>query len=315
MDVAVLTAALTAGMLAAFNPCGFALLPGYLGLFLSDSAEQSAGGTVRRSLRVSASMTAGFIAVFTVIGLLISTLAWQITAYTPYVTLIVGPLLVALGIYLTTGRELKLRIPRLRGKVGASPVGMFMYGMTYATVSLSCTLPIFLVAVVGATRTASFGAGLLTIIVYGLGMGLVITALTFAVAMARDGFVSRSRSFVKYINRISGFLLILAGGYLTWYGFAEIQVLNGNADASLPDFGARAASAATSVIDQTNPFLLAAIALGVIAACAVGITALNRTRNVGSADDGDRVETGSARPTRTPSPERSDTTDSEIGTS
>lgn len=313
MDVAVLTAALTAGMLAAFNPCGFALLPGYLGLFLSDPAGQSAGGTVRRSLRVSASMTAGFVAVFTIIGVLISTLAWQITAYTPYMTLIVGPLLVALGIYLTTGRELKLRIPRLRGKVGASPVGMFMYGMTYATVSLSCTLPIFLVAVVGATRTASFGAGLLTIIVYGLGMGLVITALTFAVALARDGFVARSRNFVQYINRISGVLLVLAGGYLTWYGYAEIQVLGGNTDASLPDFGARAAAALTSVIDQTNPFLLAAIALGVIAACAFGIAALSRSRDKDGAGAG--AETGSVRPAHTHPLESSDVTDSEIGTS
>lgn len=279
MDVAVLTAALTAGMLATFNPCGFALLPGYLALFLSDSTEQPSCGTVARSLRVSASMTAGFIAVFTIIGLLISALAWQVTAYTPYVTLVIGPLLIALGVYLLSGRELKLRIPRMRGRVGPSAAGMFMYGMTYATVSLSCTLPIFLVAVVGATRTASFGAGLLTIVVYGLGMGLVITGLTFAVALARDGFVAGSRKVVRYINRISGVLLVLAGAYLAWYGFAEIQVLNGNTEASLPDFGAQIAATVTNLIAQTSPFVIAAVALSTIGACAVAITFVDR-RNI-----------------------------------
>lgn len=285
MDVAVLTAALTAGMLAAFNPCGFALLPGYLGLFLSDSDAQSSGGTVRRALRVSGSMTAGFITVFTIIGILITTLAWQITAYTPYLTVIVGPLLIALGLYLSSGRELKLRIPRMRGKVGASPLGMFMYGMTYAAVSLSCTLPIFLVAVVGATRTANFGAGLVTVIAYGLGMGLVITTLTFAVALARDGFVSRSRGFVRYVNRISGVLLILAGAYLTWYGYAEILVLNGDPTATLPDVGSDVAGALTALIAESNPALIAAIAIGVTVACALGISLLSRKRRVELTDD------------------------------
>lgn len=310
MDVAVLTAALTAGMLAAFNPCGFALLPGYLGLFLSDSDPQSSGGTVRRALRVSGSMTAGFITVFTIIGILITTLAWQITAYTPYLTLIVGPLLIALGLYLASGRELKLRIPRMRGKVGASPLGMFMYGMTYAAVSLSCTLPIFLVAVVGATRTANFGAGLVTIIAYGLGMGLVITMLTFAVALARDGFVSRSRSFVRYVNRISGGLLILAGAYLTWYGYAEIQVLNGDATATLPDFGADLAAALTALIAETSPALIAAITIGVTAVCALGIIALNRRRDIEPADDPRPPTKDQSHPT---SPATPNSTDSTIG--
>ncbi len=276
MEIAVLTTALTAGMLAAFNPCGFALLPGYLALFLSDSTNQRPGSAVRRSLRVSASMTAGFIAVFTFVGLLISALSWQITAYTPYLTLAVGPVLVVLGMYLLSGRDLKFGIPRMKGRVGSSAAGMFMYGMTYAIVSLSCTLPIFLVAVVGATRTSSFAAGLFTVVVYGLGMGLVITALTFAVALARDGFVAGSRRMVRYVNRISGALLVLAGAYLAWYGFAEVQVLRGDSEASLPEIGGQIAATFTSIIDQENLFVVVAGALTIIGTCAVAIILINR---------------------------------------
>ena len=39
MDPAVLTLALVAGAVAAFNPCGFALLPAYLSLLVASPAQ------------------------------------------------------------------------------------------------------------------------------------------------------------------------------------------------------------------------------------------------------------------------------------
>jgi cytochrome c biogenesis protein CcdA len=64
-----ITFALAAGLLAAFNPCGFALLPSFLVLVVSGP------GGVLRALRLSAAMTAGFVTVFGVAGVLIGLVA------------------------------------------------------------------------------------------------------------------------------------------------------------------------------------------------------------------------------------------------
>ena len=105
---------------------------------------------------------------------------------------------------------------------------MFTYGVIYATVSLSCTIPVFLVAVVGTFRADSFVAGVAVLLAYAAGMGLVLTALAVALALAKDGMVRRSRSVLPWLNRISGVLLVVAGAYVTWYGYVEIRVLDGD---------------------------------------------------------------------------------------
>jgi cytochrome c biogenesis protein CcdA len=179
-------------------------------------------------LAVGVAVTTGFVAVFGVAGILISAFSVQVTAWTPYVIVVVGPLLVLLGVWLLSGRELSLRLPRLNRSVDAGPAGMVLYGVVYATVSLSCTIPVFLVAVVGAFRADSFGGGLAVLIVYALGMGLVLTALAVALALARDGLVRRGRSFLPYLSRVSGALLVIAGAYISWYGYVEVRVLRGD---------------------------------------------------------------------------------------
>ncbi|MCZ3385906.1 MAG: cytochrome c biogenesis protein CcdA, partial [Actinomycetia bacterium] len=93
MDLSTLLVALTAGMVAAFNPCGFALLPAYLVLFLGDQAGARSTSSVLRALVVGVAVTAGFVAVFGLAGILIAGFAVQVSAWTPYATVVVGPLL------------------------------------------------------------------------------------------------------------------------------------------------------------------------------------------------------------------------------
>ncbi len=85
MEATVIAAALTAGMLAAFNPCGFALLPGYLALFLADAQGAGRSTAIRRAIAISASLTAGFVAIFGVVGcpLSLGNLIWSCTTGKP----------------------------------------------------------------------------------------------------------------------------------------------------------------------------------------------------------------------------------------
>ncbi|QFG22136.1 cytochrome c biogenesis CcdA family protein [Actinomadura sp. WMMB 499] len=218
--------ALAAGSVAAFNPCGFALLPSFLSLLV---AAPGAGG-VRRALRLSAAMTAGFVTVFGAFGLLVSVLTTSIQQYLPWVTIVVGAVLVVLGGWLVAGRELLLRLPRLRtGELTGSLAGLYGYGLSYAVASLSCTVAPFLAVTGLVSGGTGVGAGLAAFAAYGVGMGLVVGVLSMLVALARDAAVARTRRVLPYVSRASGALLVLAGLYVAYYGWYEVRVYAGGA--------------------------------------------------------------------------------------
>ena len=66
------------GVVAAVNPCGFVMLPAYLAYYLGEEAQRRSGAVarIRRALLVGTSLSAGFIAVFIVIGTLVRTVGF-----------------------------------------------------------------------------------------------------------------------------------------------------------------------------------------------------------------------------------------------
>ncbi|MEV4582024.1 cytochrome c biogenesis protein CcdA [Nonomuraea jabiensis] len=232
-----LALALTAGMVAAFNPCGFALLPAYLTLLINDREP----GPIRRALILSAAMTAGFVTVFGLFGLVVTVLAVSVGGYLPWATLVIGALLVGLGGWLLSGRELLLRLPGLStGRPGTSPLSLYGYGLSYAVASLSCTVGPFLAVTSAALSGGGLAGGLAAFSTYAVGMGLVVTALSLAVALARAAVVARLRRLLPYVSRAGGALLVLAGLYVLYYGWYELRVFAG-AEADDPLVGAATA--------------------------------------------------------------------------
>jgi cytochrome c biogenesis protein CcdA len=230
-----ITFALAAGMLAAFNPCGFALLPSFLVLIVSGR------GGVLRALRLSAAMTAGFVTVFAVAGALIGLLTAPIQEHLPWVTMVIGVVLLLLGIWLLSGRELQVALPRLSaGGPSGSMVGLYGYGASYAVASLSCTIAPFLAVTGLVSGSGSLAAGVTAFVAYGVGMGLVVGLLAMLVALAQEAVVRRSRAVMPYVSRFSGALLIVAGGYVAYYGWYESRVFAG-ADTDDPIVGAATA--------------------------------------------------------------------------
>jgi len=294
-DVPVLLA-LTAGMVAALNPCGFALLPAYLTLVVAQGGEDSSRpAAVRRALSMSAAMTAGFVGVFGTFGLVAVPLALSLERYLPWATIVIGVGLVGLGIYLLTGRELLLSTPKLAGAApGRTIRSMVGYGVAYAVASLSCTVGPFLAITTSTFRSESLLSGVTVFVLYGVGMGLVVGVLAVAVALAQKGLVSRFRRATPYISRFSGVLLLVAGAYVAYYGAYEIQVFSG-ADASDPVVGAFTSvqSSVANWVAAINPWVLAGM-LGLLVAVAVGSTvrARRRRRSPGPDTDPSRTMVG-----------------------
>ena len=227
---APLALAFTAGMVATVNPCGFAMLPAYLTFFLGlegGVADEDRRASVAQGLAVGAVVTLGFVAVFTTIGALISHLSVAVEEWFPWMTIVVGIGVFALGIALLFGFELRLALPHLeRGGRERTLPSMFVFGVSYAVASLSCTLPVFLTVVAGTFSRSNTVSGIAMYVSFALGMGLVLTVLTVTLALARQSLVHRLRSSLPLINRMSGALLVVAGAYFTWYGIYELRIRN-----------------------------------------------------------------------------------------
>lgn len=220
------------GLVAAFNPCGFALLPAYLSYFLGlegDHHEANPLRNVLRGLAVGLTLTAGFIAVFGGFGLLFETVVNRASVLDRigWATMAIGAGMVALGIWMLLGRQLVLRMPKLnRGTAGRDLGSVFMFGVSYAVVSLSCTIGLFIAAVTSTFSDQGFIDGVVNFIAYGAGMGSVIIFLTLGLALARNNIARQMRRLLPYINRISGLVLVASGSYLINYGWWELRLLD-----------------------------------------------------------------------------------------
>jgi cytochrome c biogenesis protein CcdA len=223
--------ALTAGMLAAVNPCGFALLPAYLSLLVLGEGSPSRGVAVGRALAATAAMTLGFAAVFGLFGLVVAPVASQVQQHLPWFTVVFGLLLCGAGVWLLAGRELPSLLPRVRRAPGVtrSVPSMALFGGAYAVASLGCTIAPFLAIVVSAFRSGSTAGGLLLFGAYAAGMGAVVGTAALGVALARTSMVGRLRRVGAVASRVGGGLLLLVGAYTAYYGWYEIRALKGGA--------------------------------------------------------------------------------------
>lgn len=220
--------AFTAGMVATFNPCGFSLLPAYLGGFVAgDEIELSTERRLVRAAGVSGAVSLGFVVVFAVVGLIIERIANQTQQQLPWVTIVIGGSLIVFGVATTAGWRPELAIPVPTLMAGTGGLGVMVgYGITFAVASLSCTIGPFL-AVTGAALNASPWEASLVYVSYALGMGLIVLILSLSAVFARSSIATNLRRFSQIAPRVGGVLMMIAGSYAIWYGRWELAVYDG----------------------------------------------------------------------------------------
>jgi cytochrome c-type biogenesis protein len=289
---APLALALAAGMLAAVNPCGFALLPAYLSFLIAGDGGR--GAAVARALGTTAAMTAGFVAVFGLFGLVVAPVAGSVQRHLPWVTIGVGLLLVALGGWLLAGRQVPgLGVTLSRGPAARRSLpSMAAFGVAYAVASLSCTVGPFLAIVVSSFRAGSTAAGIALFVAYAVGMGLTVAVAAVAVALTREGLLRRARRAAPVLSRLGGGLLVAAGAYVAWYGWYEVRVLRGGAVTDpVVDAAAVAQRRLSDLIDGAGAGVLA----GVLAVLLIAAAARRLTRGRAAGVPGDRIRPPTGR--------------------
>lgn len=279
MDAATLTVALLAGVLATFNPCGFALLPAYLTLVASTTEGKTRPQALLDGIRFATGMTVGFVLVFGAFGLLIAPLASTIQRYLPVLTMVVGIVLIAVGIWLTIGRSMRGPKIAMRGWApGTSWWSQIGYGITFALVSLSCTIGPFLAVTGTALRSDSITNVVVTYVIFALGMGAAVLTLALATTLVGSALTHWLRTHAETVTRVSGVFLILAGTYVTWFGWYEWRILQGDrvSDPIIEGVAHVQARLTQFIAGIPTPMLIAVIALILLTGVLLGLRARYR---------------------------------------
>lgn len=272
-DQGLVGLAFAAGLVAALNPCGFAMLPAYLLLVVrGQRAGASSGLTAAgRALAATVGMALGFLTVFGLFGALTISAATTVQRYLPYATVVVGVVLIALGVWLLSGRALSALTPRALGPRWAPTArlgSMYGYGISYAIASLSCTVGPFLAVTAAGLRGGSIATGVAVYLAYSAGLTLVVGVLAVAAATASSAMVDRLRRVLPFVNRIGGALLVLVGLYVAYYGSYEVRLFgaNGNPQDAVIGAAGRLQGAVAGWVHQHGgwPWVIAVVALAVV---------------------------------------------------
>ena len=213
------------GVLAAVNPCGFVLLPTYLIFFLGtrEETELTTSERMRRALVVSSGISIGFLAIFFVIGVISRLFTQWIELNAKYASLAIGIVLVIGGARMLTGWTPKFALPQIGGVQTKTFRATVTYGVAYAVASIGCTIGFLTTAVFGSIALHGFISGVFSILLYGLGMAMLVTALTVSLAFAKTGIVTMIKNRLHIVQRLGAIFVTITGIYLVLYWYAAIS--------------------------------------------------------------------------------------------
>ena len=218
--------AFSAGVVSAVNPCGFAMLPAYLGLYMSTSIYEKDsthyGKMILKGLFIGCCVGLGVLSLFLFVGLITGFALNFIRSIMEWVGLLLGVGLITIGIWLMNGGRLYTSLTARIGQSIGNPTqislkGFFLFGVSYGVASLSCTLPIFL-SVVGINLDgSSIYDSMMQFALYGAGMGSMILFVTLSMAILKGVMIRYIKLALPYVERIGFFLVVLSGMYIVFY--------------------------------------------------------------------------------------------------
>ncbi len=215
--------AFAAGMVASVNPCGFFMLPAYLSYQLgARSATFEQSSRIHRAasaLGLGVVATSGFLLILAAVGAVVAAGGQWLNRTFPYAGVAIGVALTMLGAWMLRGGRTIGLLAASRAHVAParSARNVFLFGIAYATGSLNCTLPVFLLVVGTSLASQGLGASFGQFISFGLGMGTILVAVTIGAALFQDAVTRTLRTVIPHVHRLSALFLIGAGLYLVYY--------------------------------------------------------------------------------------------------
>ncbi len=215
-----------AGVFATFNPCRFAMLPAYMTMLVNSSTKQAKPYQLAlRAIQFALFMSLGVISIFALFAAVIFPISTSVQRYLPIVTITIGLLLIALGVATLLGKAIFLKklwspntAPSTRIK------SLYLYGVTFALGSVSCTIGPLLAAT-SKSLNLTFFATVKTYLIYATGISATIVIIAL-LALFSQATLRSIKNSMRVIEIISSVFLIFVGFYLIVFGLYETQYSN-----------------------------------------------------------------------------------------
>jgi cytochrome c-type biogenesis protein len=206
------------GVLAFLAPCAVALLPGYIIAFISRSDNNPAISTrLLRGLKLAMLSIAGIFSIYAVATILIISAAQLLKDYMIWVTIGMGVILIIIGILMVAGKSFSFTLNVNHASPDSEVAEAFVFGIAYAIGALGCLFPLFLVVATQAMAAPSPWTGAGYFAAYFGGMSLMMIGAILLSVLARDFMMKYLRKILPYMEIVTGWLLIFAGGYVIYY--------------------------------------------------------------------------------------------------
>jgi cytochrome c-type biogenesis protein len=270
-----ISVALVAGALVALNPCSVPLLPAFLSYYLGVSRDRlpRARSGVLQGLLVGVLLTLGVLGVFSAIGLPLVYGASRIADAVPWLGLAAGCLAILAGAVALAGRRSPaLSLPGRLPASGYRWLRPLVFGIAYGVASLGCSLPVFLAFLASSLSVRGSGNALAVLAAYMAGIATTVVALVVIASVLREGVGRRLAPLAGRLHRVSGLLLLLAGGYLTYF-WARLQFGSSATIADDPIVGVatRYSARMQTLAGRLGTSFVLALALLILLALAAGL--------------------------------------------
>jgi len=209
-----------AGLLSFFSPCILPLLPAYFTLITGFSLEDlTKGGNNQARKKVffsTISFVSGFSLVFILLGSSATYLGGFISKYTNIIRITGGVVIIILGVHLSGLVRITWLDFEKRVQITKKPMhlfGTFIIGMAFGSGWTPCIGPLLgsILILAGNQETVSQGIILLSFYASGMAIPFIIISVLINYLMV---FIKKASKILKYVNTVSGILLIIVGLFL-----------------------------------------------------------------------------------------------------
>lgn len=217
-----LAIAFSTGLVATSTPCVLPLYPGYLAYIAGGS--QGREGPAPRYL-LGLFVLLGVLTAMLAIGAALAVLSLAISdAMSVAVPLAYG-VIVVLGLVMLANVNPFTRVAEVKAPLFNSPhVNAYVYGMLYGPIAFPCSGPL-LVSIFALSFTVTEFVGTLGLfLVFGLGLGVPLLALSLLAGAYQRRLVSLVARNSRAINTVSGVAFLGIGAYGFWANWPFLKL-------------------------------------------------------------------------------------------
>jgi thiol:disulfide interchange protein DsbD len=225
------------GILLSITPCLYPLIPVSAGYISAKS-----GGRKLKAFALSLIYVTGIAVTYSALGIAASLSGKIFGSLLPdsVSNILAGSLIILFGIgmldifHLPLPKSVKFPAPEKSGYFAA-----FILGLGSGLVISPCTTPVLgaILAYLAARQNIVYGATLLFVFAYGMGIILILTG-TFSALLV---WLPKSGRWMQYVKKICAILLLIMGAYFLFSGIGMVRSVNAaevteNARFPAPDF-------------------------------------------------------------------------------